>query len=253
MTFSVHNLSVTLGKSLAVDGATVTFRHGKVTAIIGPNGAGKTSLIRALVGLVTHSGSVVLDGHALSTIPVSEKARRIGYLPQNGSPAWNVSVRELVGLGRLPHRNRFAALNTGDHAAIDDALHATDTVHLADRTIDTLSGGEQARVKIARVLAGNPEWLIADEPLTNLDPPHQRDVLALFRAAADAGQGVIIILHQLSAAARIADDVIVMKAGRIIAAGPTDQTLTPEALEDAFGMAFERVAHGKQVAILPLA
>ena len=253
MTLATNTLSVRLGASLAVNGATITFVRGRVTAIIGPNGAGKTSLIRALVGLVSSTGTVTLDSMPLGALSLNDRARRIGYLPQNGSPAWNVSVRELVGLGRIPHRGRFSASTTSDADAVDAAMAATDTLHLADRTIDTLSGGERARAKMARVLAGEPGWIIADEPLANLDPPHQRDLLRLLLAAATSGQGVVVVLHQLNAVARVADDVVMMKDGHIIAAGPTSDVLTPKALEAAFGMPFEIIAQGKQVAIMPAA
>jgi iron complex transport system ATP-binding protein len=250
MTLALDNVSVTLGKSIVVDSLSMTFARGKVTAILGPNGAGKTSLIRALAGLVVPSkGQILLDRQPLP--PLAERARRIGYLPQNGQPAWNVSARELVSLGRLPYRARLSAATSVDSAAVENAMIATDTLHLADRTVDTLSGGERARVKMARVLAGEPDWIIADEPLANLDPPHVRDLLALFRDAAASGKGVIVVLHQLNAAARVADDVLLMKGGQAIAQGSADVALTPKTLEAAFGMAFEVQPTGSGRTILP--
>lgn len=245
-------LSVRLGRRLAVDRATIPILPGRVTVVIGPNGAGKTSLLRAIAGLVQPcSGSVTLDGRDIASIEAKERARRIGYLPQNGSPAWNLAGRELVSLGRLPHRDRRAGRSETDNATIDAALAATDTVHLADRRLKEMSGGELARVRMARVLAGRPDWILADEPLANLDPPHQRDILALFRASAAAGTGVIIVLHQLNAAARVADDVVLMREARIIASGVRELTLTPEQLEQTFGMPFRMVFDGEDRAILP--
>jgi iron complex transport system ATP-binding protein len=250
MTLALDDVTVKLGGATVVDALSMTFARGKVTAILGPNGAGKTSLIRALSGLVFPAkGRVLLDDLPLPSL--EERARRIGYLPQNGQPSWNVSARELVGLGRLPHRSRLSASTPLDDGAIESAMIATDTLHLADRTIDTLSGGERARVKMARVLAGEPDWILADEPLANLDPPHVRDLLILFRGAAASGKGVIVVLHQLNAAARMADDILLMKGGRAIAQGAAKDALTPQTLEAAFEMAFDVQLAGSSRAILP--
>jgi iron complex transport system ATP-binding protein len=251
MTIAVTNLSVKRANTLAVDDATLTLQRGRVTAILGPNGAGKTSLVRALAGLVSGGGRITVDGVPLSTLTLNERARRIGYLPQNGVTAWNVTVRALASLGRLPHRGVLSAQTAVDDAFINDALIATDTAHLADRTVDTLSGGERARAAMARVLAGAPEWIIADEPLANLDPPHQRDVLALFRRAAATGKGVIVILHQLNAAARVADDIVMMAHGRIVAQGTTVDVMTPRVLEATFGMPFDVTAIANRLLVQP--
>jgi iron complex transport system ATP-binding protein len=251
VTIITQNLSVKLGTAMVVRDASLTFQRGRVTAILGPNGAGKTSLIRALAGLVPHGGTIALDGVTLASLSLAERARRIGYLPQNGTPAWNVTVRELVSLGRLPHRSRFVAEGAQDAAAISAALSATDTTHLAERTVNTLSGGERARAKMARVLAGEPDWIFADEPLANLDPPHQRDLLRLFRQAAEAGTGVIVVLHQLNAAARVADDLVVMKQGMVIAQGTCSAVLTPETLNQAFDMAFDVTSQAGRTHISP--
>lgn len=250
MTLTAQKLTITLAQRAVVDTVDATFARGRVTAILGPNGAGKTSLIRALVGLVTPtSGQVLLE--TLPLPPIAERAKRIGYLPQNGQPAWNVSVRELVALGRLPHRARLSVATPVDDASVAAAMAVTDTAHLADRAIDTLSGGEKARVKMARVLAGEPDWIIADEPLANLDPPHVRDLLALFRDAASTGKGVIVILHQLNAAARVADDIVLMRDGKAIAHGPVQVALTAATLEATFDMAFDVRSTGLTQTIQP--
>ena len=248
----IADLAVDLGRRRALEDVTLDLHRGRVTAILGPNGAGKTSLLRAIAGLVALSaGQVMLDGGALAALTLQARARRIGYLPQNGQPAWALTVRELVALGRLPHRSPFAALSPADADAIDTAMAATDIAHLADRTVDTLSGGEKARAKFARVLAAETDWILADEPLANLDPPHQQDVLRLMRAAADAGKGVIVVLHQLDAAARVADDVLVLRDGRTLAFGPSPAVLTPETLEAAFDMPMDVFDHQGRIAILP--
>lgn len=246
------NLSVDLGRRRVLDDVSLDLARCRVTAILGANGAGKTSLLRAIAGLVPPStGHIALDGEALSALSLPERARRIGYLPQNGQPAWALTVRELVALGRLPHRSPFAALSPCDEAAIDAAMAQTDVAGLADRTVDTLSGGEKARAKFARVLAAETDWILADEPLANLDPPHQQDVLRLMRAAADAGKGVLVVLHQLDAAARVADDLLILKDGRTIAFGPSAEVLTPATLEAAFNMPMDVIDLQGRTAILP--
>jgi iron complex transport system ATP-binding protein len=247
-----ENLSVDLGRRRALDDVSLDLARGRVTAILGANGAGKTSLLRAIAGLVPPSaGSISIDGTSVTALSLPERARRLGYLPQNGQPAWALTVRELVALGRLPHRSPFAALSPGDEVAIDAAMAQTDVAGLANRTVDTLSGGEKARAKFARVLAAETDWILADEPLANLDPPHQQDVLRLMRAAADAGKGVLVVLHQLDAAARVADDLLILKDGRTIAFGPSAEVLTPATLEAAFNMPMDVIDLQGRTAILP--
>ncbi len=250
MTIGFEDLHVRLGDSPALRGLRGRIEQGCVTAIIGPNGAGKTTLLRALLGLIpVHAGSILIDGRPLATLSMAERARRLAYLPQSGAPHWNVTARELVCLGRLPWRARLSAPNADDAAAVEAALVATDTAHLADRTLDTLSGGERARVMFARVLAQTSDWIFADEPLANLDPPHQRDVLTRLKSAAhDSGKGVVVVLHELSAAASVADDVLILRDGALIATEMTAQTL-----EAAFDMPFDLIPHGKGIAILPRA
>jgi iron complex transport system ATP-binding protein len=240
-------LTLHQGKAVVLQEATLAIQPGQVTAIIGPNGAGKTSLIKALAGLIPPvSGTVEIDGQSLSSLSDRERALTIGYLPQEGTPAWAVTVDDLVSLGRLPHTSSPVE----NRAAIDTAMSATDITHLAHRTVDTLSGGELARAKIARVLAGKPRWILADEPLANLDPPHQRDTLTLLRTIAQQGVGVVTILHQLNAAVNYADAVVMLKSGRVVAQGSTRDTLTAETLAAVFGMAFDVFDHnGRSVVV----
>lgn len=149
---------------------------------------------------------------------------------------WNLPVRELVALGRLPHRSPFAAPSEADRAAVAAALAATDTVHLADRGADALSGGERARVLLARVIAGAPDWLLADEPLASLDPVHQLDMLEQLRTLAATGMGVVIVLHDLIQAARAADDVLLLNQGRVVRFGTAAEALAHQPLREAFGV-----------------
>lgn len=252
MDLSVQDLAVSLGGRRVLEGVSAAFRPGRVTAILGPNGSGKTTLVRALAGLIdTDAGQVMLGGRAVAGIEPRERARLIGYLPQDGAVHWNVGVRELVGLGRLPHRAPFAGPSAEDVAAVAAALSATDTGALADRRANELSGGERARVLLARVLAGTPRWLLADEPLASLDPLHQLEMLDQLRRQAEAGVGVVIVLHDLIQAARAADDVLLLNAGRVVAHGAAADTLAPGHLRETFGVEVTMVPVGTKM--LPVA
>jgi iron complex transport system ATP-binding protein len=231
---AVQSLSLKLGARLVLRNISLRFDAGQVTVIMGPNGAGKTTLIRVLAGLA--GDGVMLDGEALSHFDPVIRAQQIGYLPQGTEPAWNVTARELVALGRLPYRPRFAGPNASDEAAIERALLATDTIHLADRTLHAMSGGERARVLLARVLAGEPRWLLADEPMASLDPAHRLDIAALLRTQALQGVGVITVLHDLSLAARVADRIVLMQDGKVAAAGPPEAVLIPATLASVYGI-----------------
>ena len=235
MDLIAHALAVALGARRVLDAVAATMRSGRVTAILGPNGAGKSTLLRALAGLVTPArGGVTLGDRAVAALSDRERARRIGYLPQAAAVHWNVTVREVVTLGRIAHRTPFAAPSARDRERIVAARSATETTALADRRIADLSGGERARVLLARVLAGEPDWLLADEPLASLDPAHQIDILDRLRGVARQGRGVVLVLHDLAQAARIADDVLLLREGRVVAAGPAAAILTPERMAEVF-------------------
>lgn len=209
---------------------------GQVTVILGPNGAGKSSLLSCLSGLRRPTnGEVRLDGRLLQLYTHQERARAIGLLPQRAEVHWDITARALVSLGRLPHRGRWGE-SEADRMAVAEAMRATDVLHLAERKALRLSGGEQARVLLARALAGQPAWLLADEPLASLDPAHQLDALERLADCARRGMGVVAVLHDLTHAARVADRVILMREGRILAAGATGDVLTPALIEAAFGI-----------------
>jgi iron complex transport system ATP-binding protein len=239
MTLAVDNLTLMRGGVAVLDGVTATFAPGRVTAVLGPNGAGKSSLLGCLAGLnPPNAGSVRVDGVDRAATDPRQLARRIGYLPQTADVHWDIDVATLVGLGRFPHRQRWGATAT-DEAAVAAAMAATDIASLATRTVNTLSGGERGRVLLARVLAGTPDWLLADEPLANLDPAHQLDVLDRLRTIAAAGAGVVVVLHDLNQAARVADDVLLLRAGRVVGFGATDAVLVPETIAATYGVATE--------------
>lgn len=224
MMLAAHDISLA-GR---LEGVTLELRPGEVTAICGPNGAGKSSLIACLAGLLRpDSGRVTLGGEPLETFAAHHCAQQIGYLPQSGEIAWDVSVETLVALGRLPW--------PGDGArAVEAALAAMDLGDLRARPVSCLSGGERARVLLARVLAGEPAWLLADEPLAMLDLAHSQALLAMLRTEAQAGRGVAVVLHDLAAAMNRADRVVVLDSGRVVADGPPAQALTEAVLSEVW-------------------
>ncbi len=214
-------------------GVTAALQPGTLTAICGPNGAGKTTLLRALAGL--QSGPITLGDQPLSAIPPRTRAQAIGYLPQHGEAAWNLTAKALVRLGRLPHRTSAAE----DEAACQAALAALDLLDLAQRPIHTLSGGERARVLLARVLAGSPRWILADEPLASLDLAHTRTLLQHLRRLADQGVGVIVVVHSLAHAMNHAGRALVLHEGRLAADGLPETALSADVLEQVWGVTSE--------------
>ena len=222
-------------------GISATLQPGQVTAIVGPNGAGKSTLLACLAGLLhPTSGTVTLADTPLERLSPRKRARQIGYLPQTPEIAWDVTVETLVGLGRLPWQgaplHRPHATPGEDAAAIADALAAMDLAALAHRPVSRLSGGERARALAARVLAGQPRWLLADEPLANLDLAHAAALVARLRTSAQAGAGVVLVLHDLATAMNHADRVLVLESGALVADGPPDTALTAGCIAAVWGV-----------------
>ena len=203
------------------------------TAVVGPNGAGKSTLLKALAGLLPSTGQLLLDERPLAGYSGRERGRRIAWLGQNEAAADDLSVYDVVMLGRLPHRAWLATPGAADHAAVEEALRATHALAWSARPLARLSGGERQRVLLARALAVQAPILLMDEPLANLDPPHQADWLAMARALARAGRTVVSVLHELPAALQ-ADALVIVERGRIVHHGATGDAATHRALEAVF-------------------
>lgn len=237
MKVEVRGLIVRLKGREVLCGLDFVAQPGELTAVIGPNGAGKTTLLKALSGLILPAaGAALLEGHPVGTLHARDLARRLAYLPQERIVHWALTARRVVALGRLPHRPLGAGESAADRAAVDAALAAMDVAHLAERPVPELSGGERARVLIARALAQEPRALLADEPAAGLDPAHQLTLFRHLAALAAAGRTVIVALHDLSLAARFCHRVALLHAGRTLAAGPPRHVLSPGHLAAAYGI-----------------
>jgi len=221
------DLTVMRGPCPVVDRVSLTVAPGEVVGLIGPNGAGKTTLMRAALGLLPHRGQ-----SSLAALTPAARARAAAWLPQAREIAWGISVEALVGLGRVPHADGAA----DDARAVAAALARTDLTAFADRPATALSGGEQARVLLARALAQEAPLLIADEPIGGLDPAHQIATMQAFRDLAAEARGVLVSLHDLGLAARFCDRLVLLQAGRKVAEGPPAAVLDADRLANVFGI-----------------
>ena len=237
-----RDVCVRLGDTLALDGASFVPPPGW-TAIVGPNGAGKSTLLRVLAGLQPPAaGHVTLNARALAAWPARERGAMLAWLAQQSESSGELTVREVVHLGRLPHLGLFTAPGIEDEAAVDQAMAATECAAWQQRRLHELSGGERQRVLLARALAVMAPILLLDEPTTHLDPPHQVALVRLLQREARAGRTVVSVLHDLSLAL-MADRLVVMDRGRIRAQGSRDDPALHAAFVDVFGGAIriERV------------
>lgn len=215
---------------------TIEVQRGEVLAILGPNGSGKSTLLRALGReLPTRAGRIVFEGEPLAKPSPRALARRMGRLPQDPIAPEGLTVQQLVELGRHPHLGFMAAPGPEDLAVVSDALAAVGLSDLAPRAVETLSGGERRRAWIAMALAQEPEWLLLDEPTSALDLRHQLEVLELLRRLnAERGTTIVLSIHDLEQAARVADRVALLCRGRLYDVGPPADVLTEETLLDVY-------------------
>lgn len=231
------DLSVKAGATTLVNGANLRLVPGELVALLGPNGAGKTSLLKAALGLEKRSaGFARLDGSDSAKLSPIERARRVAYLPQQRPLAWPNTVRDVVALGRYAYGAAPGRLSPEDAAAVDQAIKRCDLKELIDRQTDTLSGGELARVHCARAFAADAPLLVADEPVAALDPRHQFRIMDIVREYVDGGCGALVVLHDITLAARYATRIVWMKDSRIVADGAPEDTLTPERLADIYAV-----------------
>ena len=222
---------------VVVDDLTLHLPGTGMTMIVGANGCGKSTLLRAMARLLAPaSGAVLLDGADIRRLPTKAVARVVGLLPQSPIAPEGVTVSELVGRGRYPHRSWARPWSSLDDAAVADALIATGIASLADRRVEELSGGQRQRVWIAMALAQEPDILLLDEPTTYLDAAHQIDVLDLLTDLGHRGTAVVVVMHELNLATRYADHLIAMKDGGVVAAGAPRDIVTRELVDHVFGL-----------------
>jgi iron complex transport system ATP-binding protein len=232
----VAGLGVRLGTQAILDGVDLAATPGTVTGLIGPNGAGKSTLLRAILGLVPLSGgTVAFDGTDLLAMPRRTRARFVAFVEQSGGTDARLTASEVVLLGRIPFQTVWQATpSPADTAEAEAALAAVEMAGFADRLYQTLSGGEQQRIQIARALAQQPRLLLLDEPTSHLDVHAQLTTLDLLRRRAQAGATVLLALHDLNLAAGFCDSLVVLHGGKQVASGPPDQVLTPALLRSVY-------------------
>lgn len=214
-------------------GISLALPRARWTSIVGPNGAGKSTLLKVLAGLLAHGGEVALLGQPMAGMRGRDRARQLAWLGQNESSADDLTAYDVAMLGRMPHQAWLAPPSAADHAAVERALQATQAWDWRDRPLGQLSGGERQRVLLARALAVEAEVLLMDEPLANLDPPHQTDWLLMVRQLVASGKTVVSVLHEISFALQ-ADELVVMDQGYVMHQGACNSVATHRALEDVF-------------------
>ena len=235
--YRLRDVSASYGRREALSGVDLDLAKGEVVALLGENGSGKSTLLKLLAGLLApSSGKLTLDDRPVGELARREAARRIGYLPQSFEPLFPASALEMVLLGRTAYLGLLGAPRANDHAAAWRALEETDTAAFAGRDVREMSGGERQRVFLSRVLAGETDVLLLDEPAANLDPRHRFIVVRVLRRKAAAGGLVVFSTHELDVAAAAADRVVLLREGRVVDVGPVRDTLTAEALTRLFGV-----------------
>ncbi len=231
---TLNNVSVRLDKRAVLENVSFSVKSGEFVVIVGPNGAGKTTLLKAAAHLLAFDGDILLKDKPLQAVSHRDRAQMLAYLPQGHVVHWPMTVRDIVALGRLPHLSALYHMSEKDADYIEQALTDAELDGLADRRIDTLSGGERARVMIARGLASQAPLLLADEPTASLDPYHQLRILELMQDHARKGTGVVAVLHDLVLAAQFADRITLLHEGRIVTEGLPEEVLTPDQLSAVY-------------------
>jgi len=232
-----ENLSAGYGPCHVFQSVTAEAKPGELIALIGPNGCGKSTLLKTLCGIISpSSGTITVSGNKLNDLPLKARAKTIAYLAQSREAMPSMSVEDVVRLGRAPYRGGLGRMSTEGEAAITSALSRTQSHVFKGRRFDSLSGGEQARVLLARALAVEAPVLLADEPIAALDPFYQLSMMGILKAEAASGKIVIAALHDLSLAAQFADRIWMMHQGKIVADGKPSDVLNAENLKTVFGI-----------------
>ncbi|WP_420560888.1 ABC transporter ATP-binding protein [Tepidicaulis sp.] len=247
------NLKAALNERRVLRGVSLELKKGEVLGLIGPNGAGKTTLVRAVAGLIPHEGDIFIEDKPVETLARQERARLLSYLAQGAESRWPILAERLVALGRLPHLGPFMRPGAEDEAAIRRAMQRADVMAFKDRPVTRLSGGERARVMLARALAVEAPVLLVDEPTASLDPYHQLQIMEVLRSFADEGRSVIAVLHDLSLASRFCDRLALLHEGHLAAFGPPGEVLSDANLEKIYRISARRQEGERGAVVLPWA
>jgi len=249
---TAENICLKRGERAVLDSVEFNVVPGEVVGLLGPNGAGKSTLLSILAGVARpDSGVVSLGTTHLGQWAAPARARAIGYLPQHADVYWSLTVWNVVALGRLPHRDQPDNTLEADHQAIEQALRRTEMLDFAERPFNSLSGGERMRVLVARLLAVGAGLLLADEPVTGLDPYYQLEFMDLFVDQAAGGAGVVLVLHDLALAARYCSRLVLLNAGTVIAAGAPAEVLADDRLHEVYRIDAVRGVYGGQPFLVP--
>ncbi len=249
----VNNISLELEGTKILKDVSASIQSGETVGLIGPNGAGKSCLLKSILGLLElENGTVTIDGKNLDDLTLKERAKKMAYAAQGAPVHWPLTAETVVGLGRVPHLNPWQKLSKDDEIAIEYAMERTDCKDLRDRQVTTLSGGERARVLLARVLATGAKYILADEPVASLDPSHQLQVMKILSGLSKSGNGVLVVLHDLSHALRYCDRIILLNEGEVIGQDTADKILSDENLREIFGISAARWSENGHQFLSPL-
>ena len=228
--YRIDNLSILKGIDIEV-------KPGELVGLIGPNGAGKSTLLRLLTCVEqAHSGKILYEGRDVNQLSAEERARRIGYLVQGARAYWPITVEKIIGLGRIPYQKWWSDASAEDDEKVLQAMKITETLAYRNRIVTTLSGGEQTLVMLARIFATDPQLIFADEPVAALDPYHQLHVMEILRDHARDSRGAVVVLHDLSLAARFCDRLYLINHGELHCAGSPTEIMTAENIAEVYGV-----------------
>lgn len=238
----IDNISLELGGASILTDVSATLNKGEIVGLVGPNGAGKSSLLRSILGLVKiKNGSIIIDDKNIDEMTLKERAQKMAYAAQGSPVYWPLTVEHIVGLGRVPHLNPWQKLTVDDQLIIDYAIDRTDCSHLRERSVTSLSGGERARVLLARVLATQAAYILADEPVAALDPAHQLQVMDILKNLTSSDYGVMVVMHDLGLAQRYCNRIIMLNDGNMLGQDKPDVILNDENLASVFAVRASRL------------
>lgn len=247
------SLEYLIGDLPILKGIDFEISEGELVGLIGPNGAGKSTLLRLLTQVESPSvGEVLFDGDAIDQLSAEERARRIGYLVQGAKSHWPFSVEKLVGLGRIPYQKWWQQASSQDYEKVLQAMQMTETLAYRNRVVTTLSGGEHTLVMLARIMATEPQLIFADEPVAALDPYHQLHVMEILRNHANDQRAAVVVLHDLSLAARFCDRLYLLNHGELYCSGNTTEVLSAENIATVYGVKSRIDCDEEGVSVTPI-